>query len=195
MLKQLKHILKKILYFFLALPYGAFGENSKICRPITLISHRKHIFIGKNVFIRKYARIEPIVFWHEKKYSPEIIIGDRVSIEQNLHLTCAQKVEIENDTVISSYVCISDIDHEYEDITKSITQQGLLIKPTKIKKNCFIGTGVKITGGGITIGEHSVIGANAVVTHDIPPYCVAAGVPARVIKKYNFEKKQWEKIK
>jgi len=48
---------------------------------------------------------------------------------------------------------------------------------------------------GVHIGEHSVIGANAVVTHDIPPYSVVAGIPAKVIKKFNFETNQWEKTK
>ena len=55
-------------------------------------------------------------------------------------------------------------------------------------------TGVKIMAG-VHIGEHSVIGANAVVTHDIPPYSVVVGVPAKVIKKFNFETNQWEKTK
>jgi acetyltransferase-like isoleucine patch superfamily enzyme len=47
---------------------------------------------------------------------------------------------------------------------------------------------------GASVGKHCVIGANAVVTHDIPDYSVAVGIPARVIKRYNFETQQWEKV-
>lgn len=194
MLRLAKYFLKKIISFFLSKIYGSFGESSRIQRPITLIANKKHIFIGKNVFIRKFARIEPIVQWHNKKFSPRIEIEDNVTIEQNLHLTCAGKVKIGAFSSINSFVFITDIDHEYCNISKSVMQQGLLVSSTEIGKYCFIGTGVKIMAG-VHIGEHSVIGANAVVTHDIPSYSVAAGIPAKVIKKFNFETNQWEKTK
>ncbi len=194
MLRLAKHFLKKIIRFFLSKIYGSFGEGSRIQRPITLIANKKHIFIGKNVFIRKFARIEPVTKWHGQVFNPKIIIGDGVSFEQNLHLTCANKVEIGEFSTINSFVFITDIDHEYSDTSKPVMQQPLLVTETVIGRNCFIGTGVKIMAG-VHIGEHSVIGANAVVTHDIPPYSVVVGVPAKVIKKFNFETNQWEKTK
>lgn len=194
MLKFLKTCCKKIISSFISLFYGSFGVSSKICRPATTLVNKKNIFIGKNVFIRSYARIEPVRSWHEQKFNPKIIIEDGVTIEQNLHLTCAEEVRIGAFSSISSFVFITDIDHDYTDILKPVMEQPLIVNPTDIGECCFIGTGVKIMAG-VHIGEHSVIGANAVVTHDIPPYSVAAGIPARVIKKYNFETKKWEKIK
>ncbi len=194
MLKLEKRLVKKIISIFLSKDYGAFGENSKIYRPKTFIVNKKHIFIGKNVLVRKYARIEPIVQWHEQAFNPKIIIGDGVTFEQNLHLTCANRVEIGDFSSISSFVFITDIDHEYRDSSKPVMQQPLLASETVIGKCSFVGTGVKIMAG-VHIGEHSVIGANSVVTHDIPPYSVAAGIPAKVIKKFNFETNQWEKTK
>ncbi len=194
MLKLTKHIIKKIISIFLSKIYGSFDEGSRIYSPKTLIANKKHIFIGKNVFIRKFARIEPITKWHGQVFNPTIIISNGVSFEQNLHLTCANKVEIGEFSTISSFVFITDIDHEYRDISKPVMQQPILVTETIIGKNCFIGTGVKIMAG-VHIGEHSVIGANAVVTHDIPPYSVAVGIPAKVIKKFNFETNQWEKAK
>ena len=56
----------------------------------------------------------------------------------------------------------------------------------------WLGTHVVIAGN-ITIGKHCVIGANSVVKHDIPDYCVAAGIPARIIKRYDFGTKSWRK--
>ncbi|HHQ4611724.1 MULTISPECIES: DapH/DapD/GlmU-related protein [Aeromonas] len=61
-----------------------------------------------------------------------------------------------------------------------------------IGDNVWIGEGVSIVGA--SIGRNSVVGANSVVTHDIPEYSVAVGSPARVIKQYNFEMKRWEKV-
>ena len=193
MLKTVKHFMKNAYYKIISLFYGTFGY-SRICKPFCLVTHKKHIFIGNNVFIRSYARIEPIVKWHDKKFSPRIEIEDNVTIEQNLHLICAEKIFIGNSTLISSFVFITDVNHVFDDISLSVIQQGLAVAPTIIEKYCFIGTGVKIMAG-VHIGEHSVIGANAVVTHDIPPYSVAAGIPAKVIKKFNFETNQWEKTK
>lgn len=194
MLNLLKRTAKKIISSFYSPFYGSFGESSKVQYPRTLVNNKKHIFIGKNVFINRYARIEPVVNWHGKSFNPKIIIEDGVNIEQNVHLTCADKVVIGKNTSVICSVVITDIDHEYSDITKPVIKQGITVNPTEIGECCFIGAGAKIMAG-VHIGEHSVIGANAVVTHDIPPYCVAAGVPAKVIKKYNFDTRKWEETK
>lgn len=190
---SLKYSAKKLISIFFAPFYGDYGIGSKIQRPRIILVNKKHIFLGKNVCIRPYARIEPIINWHGQKFNPKIEIEDNVTIEQNIHLICAEKVFIGNSTLISSFVFITDLNHDFEDVSLSVMQQGLSVIPTIIDKNCFIGTGVKIMAG-VHIGEHSVIGANAVVTHDIPPFSVAAGIPARVIKKFSFETNQWEKV-
>lgn len=194
LLYTFKHFIKKILCIFYSRIYGSYGFGARICKPFTLVNNKKHIFLGKNVFIRKFARIEPVVTWYGQTFNPKIIIEDNVIIEQNIHLTCAEKVQIGSCSSISSYVFITDIDHEYQDVEKPIALQPLQVNPTVIGQKCFIGTGVKIMAG-VHIGEHSIIGANAVVTHDIPPFCVAAGVPAKVIKRFNFELKQWEVVR
>jgi len=68
-----------------------------------------------------------------------------------------------------------------------------ITSPVKIGKNVWLGEGV-IVMPGVTIGDGSVIGAHSVVSKNIPPACVAVGTPARVVKKYSFEKKCWERI-
>ena len=73
-------------------------------------------------------------------------------------------------------------------------EQGTIEKgPVRIGRNSWIGIRCSILSG-VTIGEHSVIGAGSIVTHDVPPFSIAAGVPARVIKKYNFETQKWENV-
>jgi acetyltransferase-like isoleucine patch superfamily enzyme len=66
--------------------------------------------------------------------------------------------------------------------------------PVIIEDEVWIGNGACILPN-VTIGKHSIIGSNAVVTKDIPPYCVAAGVPAKIIKQYNPQTEKWEKVK
>ena len=193
-MKVIKKILKILISKIYKLQYGDFGIGSKIYSPVSIILNKKHIFIGKSVHIRQNARIEPIVAWKGVQYNPTIIIEDGVVIEQNLHLACAKYIKIGKNTSISSYVFITDINHEYKDISQPILLQDLIIKDTEIGEQCFIGTGVKIMAG-TKIGNHCIIGANAVVTHDLPDFCVAAGIPARILKKYNFNTNEWETFK
>jgi acetyltransferase-like isoleucine patch superfamily enzyme len=177
--------------------YGSWGRGSLIFKPIK-ISSKKNIYIGKKVSILPLARIEPITFWKNSTgeitlFSPKLIIEDGVSAGQGLHLNCAESVIIHKNCLISSYVFISDINHDYSNVNVPIGTQKLLIKPVEIGEQTFIGAGAKILPGS-HIGKHCVIGANAVVTKNIPDYCVVAGVPARVIKQYNFETQMWQKI-
>jgi acetyltransferase-like isoleucine patch superfamily enzyme len=187
----INYLFRKTYYIFNKKTFGSIGKNSVIIKPF-LIYNKKHIFLGKNVMIRDFARIEPIKNWGDQVFDPHIIIGDNVSIEQGLHLTCINKVIIEEGCNLTSYCVITDIDHEYRDINKRILDQPLIQNETRIEKDSFIGSGAVIMPG-VTIGEHGIIGANAVVTRNIPPFCVVAGVPAQIIKRYNFEKNRWEK--
>lgn len=193
MLKKLKKIIKRILCINKHIVYKHYGNSSVIQKPYTLIKNKKRINIGDNVYIRKYARIEPVIAWNGIVYDPEIIIEDNVVIEQNLHLTCASSVIIRKNTVISSFVLITDIDHDHKEINTPVLMQPLIIKQTEIGEFCFLGTGVKVMAG-VKIGNNCVIGANAVVTHDVSDYCVAVGIPAIVIKKYNSVTKKWESV-
>lgn len=71
--------------------------------------------------------------------------------------------------------------------------QELMIRDVVIGNGCWIGQRCSVLSG-VTIGEHSIIGANSVVTKSIPPYSIAVGSPAKIIKIWNFEKFEWEKI-
>ena len=130
--------------------------------------------------------MEPIKFWRGKEYNPKIYIGDNTSIEQNCHITCANKVDIGSNVTILGYCCVTDINHEYKDINKKVLEQEIIVYETSIGDGSFIGMGSRIMAG-VTIGKHCVIGANSVVNKDIPNYSVAVGIPAKIIKRYDFE--------
>ena len=92
------------------------------------------------------------------------------------------KVTIGNDVRIASHCMILGANHRFDDTTRPIGKQGLIRKDITIEDDVWIAGRVNIVAG-VRIGRGSVIAAGAVVTHDVPPYSVVAGVPARVIKK------------
>lgn len=156
-----------------------------------VIHNPKDIFIGNNVMVRKNARIEMIREYANIKYYPKLQIGDGTNIEFNVHISCAHKIIIERNVLIAGYVTIADTDHSYEDISLPIIFDKLSSpEEVVIKEESFIGMGARIMPG-VCIGKHCVIGANSVVTRSIPDYCVAVGIPAKVIKKYDFLLKKY----
>ncbi|WP_371017769.1 acyltransferase [Pseudalkalibacillus sp. JSM 102089] len=170
--------------------YKDFGWFSYIRKPI-YISNPKKISIGKKVAIWNGARIEAVKKYNNINFNPEIIIEDNVKIQQNFHCTCAKKVSIGKGTLITQNVGIFDIIHPYSDITISPAKQDINHKPVEIKANCSIGMNSVILPG-TKLGPHTVVGANSVVNMQTEGYCVIAGSPAKIIKKYNFENNQWE---
>ncbi len=189
-----KHIAikRKIYPFFFKRKWGKCGRNSCIIKPL-LISGKKSIIIGNNVLIREDARIETIFRWKNESFSPKLIIEDDTCIEERVHIVCANRVIIGKGSTLSCDIMISDNEHGSVDINRSVLEQKLIVDEVIIGENCFIGAGAKILSG-VHIGKHCVVGANSVVTKDIPDYSIAVGVPAKVIKNYSFEKKQWIKV-
>lgn len=153
----------------------------------------KHILWGKGLWIQKNCRIEAITEYEGVKYTPSIIFGNRVSFQQNAHVTCAERIEIGDNTAIASNVTITDIDHPYQDITIPIERQPLKVKSVKIGKDCKIYNNAVILQGTV-IGNHCVVGANSVVKGEIPDYSIVVGCPSRIIKRYNFETNIWEPV-
>lgn len=105
---------------------------------------------------------------------------------EHTQISAAMEVRIGNGVLTGRYVYISDNNHGKSDYDSLCLQPGkrdLYIKgPVIIGNNVWIGDKVSILSG-VTIGDGTIIGCNAVVTKDIPPYSVVAGVPARVIRK------------
>ena len=172
--------------------YKQWHLQSSIVSPMRIVG-KKYISVGNNVTILNNARLEAVSCYAGTTYTPELLIRDGVTIQQNVHITCAEKVEIGENTAIVSNVTISDIIHPYTAEDKHLIDQPLMVKPVKIGKFCGIYNNVVINVG-VTVGNHVTIGANSVVTHDIPGYSLAVGNPARVIKKYDNELKQWIKV-
>jgi acetyltransferase-like isoleucine patch superfamily enzyme len=87
------------------------------------------------------------------------------------------------------HVFVSDSSHRYTDTSVPIIQQGLIVRPTSIGDGSWLGNHSVVIG--CSIGKNCVVSANAVVTRDVPDYCVVGGVPARVLKRYDPEGGDW----
>jgi len=185
---------KAQLYTILARSdFGAIGKGSWIVYPL-LSFNPKGIHIGENVGIFENCWMDCIKEYAGHKFEGRLEIGDRTSIGRNSHFIATNKVSIGKDVVIAERVYISDNLHGYEDITKGIMSQELVLPgPVTIEDEVWLGEGVCVLPN-VTIGKHAVIGSNAVVTKSIPPYSVAVGTPAKVIRQYNHETKCWERV-
>lgn len=110
-----------------------------------------------------------------------IEIGDRTFIGPYVCITGPGNVKIGKDCLIAAHSAIAANNHNFADPTLAIHRQGITRAGIAIGDDCWLGFGVKVLDG-VTIGQGSVIGAGSVVTKSIPPYSVAVGVPARVIR-------------
>jgi acetyltransferase-like isoleucine patch superfamily enzyme len=172
---------------------GKIGKNSVVCPPFHS-SNIKQVYIGENCNIRAFGWIQCVEKYKGVDFEPEIIIGDRTYIGHFSHIIACEKMRIGKNVAIAERVYISDNIHGFENIEMPILSQPLKHSgPVTIHDEAWIGDGACVLPG-VTIGKHSVVGSNSVVTKDIPPFCVAVGIPAKVIKQYNHKSKCWERI-
>lgn len=101
-------------------------------------------------------------------------------------------VQIGDNVMLAQNIVVSGLNHGYHDIKTPPKEQAITSSLITISDNVWIGANSVITSG-VTIGRHSVVGAGSVVTKNVPDFCVVAGNPAKIIKKYNGETGNWEK--
>ncbi|MCX6217311.1 acyltransferase [Spirosoma sp.] len=102
-------------------------------------------------------------------------------------------VSIGAHVILAQHVVMSGLNHGYEDIKTPIRLQPVTTQPIIVEDECWIGANSVITAG-VKIGKHSVVAGGSVVTKDVPPYCIVAGNPARIIKQYDFSQNEWVKV-
>jgi acetyltransferase-like isoleucine patch superfamily enzyme len=176
-----------VFYRFL---FGEFGKGSYIRRPM-LILYPRHVRIGHRVSIRDGVRLE--VVRSSGRRTPCLSIGNDTNIEQNVHIVCHSRIQIGSGVSVTGHCSIVDVTHPYSDVHHP-AKVGARIEDAdsfvEIGDGSFIGFGSVILPN-VRIGAHVVIGANSVVTSDIPDYSVAAGAPAKVLKRYDWARQEW----
>ncbi|WP_394675213.1 acyltransferase [uncultured Chryseobacterium sp.] len=161
--------------------------------------HSKSVFLspifihnGSGVTIEKGVTIYPGCRM-ETHFGGTIIIEENANIGQNFHIISGEsELRIGKNTTISGNVFITNLDHEYIELDKHILEQKHIIKKTSIGDHCFIGYGAAVQAGTI-LGRQCIVGTNSVVSGHFPDYCVIVGAPAKIVKRYSFDRQTWLK--
>ena len=189
--RRLPILIKSAL--FCKMRFGSWGIRSVLSKHHRIIGY-KNIFVGDRCFFGPNLRLEAITCYAGEQFYPQIEIGDNVCINQNFHCTCAESIKIGRGTSITANVGIFDIIHPYEDIEVNPREATINTKPIVIGEDCLIGMNSVIMPG-TKLGNHCIVGANSTLSGAFPDYCVIVGSPAKIIKKFDFEKKEWIKVK
>ena len=140
----------------------------------------RKIILGNRVTIGKYAIIRPGNLYGGEP-GEGLVVGDHSNIGPYCYIGCSGHISIGNNVMISPRVSIYAENHVFDQIDVTIKSQGVKKENVVIEDDCWIASN-SILLAGVTIGKGSIVAAGSVVTQDVPPYSVVAGVPARVIK-------------
>ncbi len=119
-----------------------------------------------------------------------LILGENSFIGQYSIIGVNERIEIGSNVMIAQNVSIRDTDHSFGSLDKPMNKQGITTAPIIIEDNVWIAHGAIVTKG-VRIGKGAIVGGGAVVTKDVPPFSIVAGVPAKVVK---YRKDDNEKI-
>lgn len=172
------------------------GTKNLHIGPLSFIRGLSYITIGDDFIAGSGLWLEAINSYRDQIFSPRIIIGNGVHISSWTHIGATHLIEIGDNTLIGSKVVL--IDHNHGQYSNQHTSP--LTPPSdrpldsgrsiSIGKNVWLGDGVVIMPG-VSVGDGSVIGANSVVTSSIPENSVAVGIPAKIIKRFDFDNHKW----
>ena len=181
-------LLDHIASFWYKIPLGKVGKGTVIRRHVRIEGNALDcVTIGEQCVIDTHAVISCSRRAHTENglIEPTLKMGNNCAIGQFTHVTAVNKVVIGDNLLTVRFVLISDNSHgemTLNDVTKGPLARKIVSKgPVTIGNNVWLGDKVSVLPG-VTIGDGCVVGANSVVTHDIPSYSVAAGNPAKVIK-------------
>lgn len=166
--------------------FAHWGKGSHLAWKAMRLKGEKYISVGDGTFIDSGVQLTAWDSHNGLRFTPTITIGDRCAIRNNAHITAINSITIGDDLLTGTNVLITDNSHGMatrEHMSLPFTERPMISKgPVVIGNKVWLGNNVCVMPG-VTIGDGAIIGANSVVTHDVPAYAVAAGIPARVIKQ------------
>jgi len=175
-------------YPFYKVLFAQIGSRSRLLN--TKVEGYKRIQIGSRVYINSNGWLACLPLTGNDNCI--LSIGDGTYIGRFCHIYATSKIEIGKKVLIADKVYLSDNLHGYKNINMPVIDQPVeQLNPVVIMDGAWLGENVCVIGA--KVGKNSVIGANTVITKDIPDYCIAVGSPAIIIKRFNFETNQWTK--
>lgn len=167
--------------------FRKFGRGSRIESPSWILGACS-ISIGARVALWRYARLSSMVSSPDRE---TISIGDGTVIHPFVHISAVKSVTIGESVLFAAHCYVTDHDHDWIDPSDPpLANRRVIASPTSIGDHTWLGEKATVLKG-VRIGEHCVIGANSVVTSDIPPYSVAVGAPARVVRRWDDVRGSW----
>jgi acetyltransferase-like isoleucine patch superfamily enzyme len=156
--------------------FAAWGPRSVAVPPLRLEGER-NITVGAGTWLGPGCWLNAI--------GGTIVVGDGCSFAGDLTISAAASVTVGREVLVARGVHIGDHDHAWADATRAVRRQGIAhVDPVVIGDGAWLGHNVTVTAG-VSIGRNSVVAAGAVVTRDVPPYSLAVGVPARVVRSWD----------
>ncbi len=184
----------KMFSFFLRTKFVF--KRARIIRFPIDIRGKKYIVVNKGFTTGVGCRIEA----YPENNEQTLFFGENFQMNDYVHITAMESVKIGKNVLLASKIYISDCSHgtyvgdENDSSPTSIPKERKMYsKPVVIEDNVWLGEFVSVLPG-VTIGKGTIVGANSVVSRNLPPNVIAVGTPAKPIKKYNFETQNWEKI-
>jgi len=175
------------------------AENISV-KPNSVISGLSHISIGKNFIAGDFLKLEAVTQFRGQTFTPRIVIGDNVSMNDFVHIGATNYIEIGNNVLMASKIFISDHNHGlYRGDRQAQPGTPPAERPLSddqkviIGDNVWLGEFVSVLPGSI-IGAGAIIGSNSVVSGVIPPETIAVGAPAKAVKFYNHDTACWETV-
>lgn len=183
----------RLFYYLFIFPiyklrFGKLGSRTYIRSPLQL-DGTSRMFIGSRVGVGYKTWLAANSLTQEKA---SLTIGDGTHIGNFNHIYATGQITFGSKVLTADKVYIADNLHGYESIHMAVIDQPIKqLRPMHIGDGSWLGEHVCVIGA--SIGRGCVIGANSVVTKDIPDYCVAVGAPAKIIKRYCMQEKQWRR--
>ena len=164
--------------------FAAFGAGSLICFPPAALYGETSIHIGVDTIIGPHCSVTVGMVPGQQLIADRMLtIGDRCSIGRGCSIAAHFSIEIGDDVYFAPNVYVTDQNHANTDGSMPVGRQSQVERPVRIGAGSWLATGVVVTPG-VTIGERVSVGANSVVTTDLPDGCVAVGAPARPIETH-----------
>jgi acetyltransferase-like isoleucine patch superfamily enzyme len=171
--------------------FARYGEGSFIVPPAR-VETPSSIEIGDGVVIHEHAWLSVVAA--VEGITPRLVIGDRTRIGRFAHIACVGEIVIEDDVLTADGVFLGDTYHSYEDAGVPVSLQPMAKpRPVRIRRGAFLGIR-SIVLQGVTVGENAYVAAGAVVTKDVAARTIVAGNPARPVRRWDTDARDWLRV-
>jgi serine acetyltransferase len=165
--------------------FGAMGPRSMIAFPPGSVFGERWIHIGADTLIGPHVSLSAgMAPGQAMAHDPVVRIGERCSIGRGCHIVGHESIEIGDDVTFAPYVYVTDQNHVYADVNEPIGKQWPAEDPVVIGSGSWLGANVIVLPGS-RVGRNVAVAAGSVVRGCLPDHCVAAGAPAKVVRRYD----------